>query len=149
MVLLSYGTRMNDYKNRVVFNGGDWTESRFNSFIKGGLRSISKRWGPRYQCLNNAEIGKKINVKTGRLAKHYTCNCCKGEFVAADVQVDHISPIIDPEIGFESWDSIIHNMFCEADNLQVLCKTCHADKSNKERQIAKQRRKVRSESDQG
>jgi len=56
--------------------------------------------------------------------------------------VDHIIPIIDPELGFLNWDDTIAKMFCEANGLQVLCKTCHDDKTNIEKGIANARRKA-------
>lgn len=130
MALQFYGVRMR--------NGGKWTEARFNSFVKSALRAASRRWPPKYETLNEACTGQKINRKTGRLAKHYKCNSCKEEFPAKDVQVDHINPIINPEIGFTSWDDVINSMFCEADNLQVLCTTCHKAKTALEKSIAKE-----------
>lgn len=54
--------------------------------------------------------------------------------------VDHIDPIISPETGFVSWDETIERMFCEAENLQLLCHDCHTQKTNEERNIAKERR---------
>ncbi len=125
---------------RNQFNGGDWTQAKFNSFIKSALRAASRRWPPKYKCLNDAFVIQQTNVKTGRLAKHYRCNCCKNLFVAADVQVDHINAIIDPSVGFLDWDTVINNMFCEADNLQVLCKGCHSIKTAQEKAVAKERK---------
>jgi hypothetical protein len=110
-------------------NGGEWTEARYNSFVKGGLRSISQRWPPRYASLNTACIGQRINAKTGRWAKHYVCAACEAAFPAKDVQVDHIVPVGK----FETWDKVIENMFCEGHNLQVLCKDCHNVKTQLER----------------
>lgn len=109
-----------------------------NSFIKSALRSASQRWPPRYSSLNDACIGQQINPKSGRLAKHYTCGECKKAFPAKDVQVDHIKPIIDPKVGFVTWDILIQNLFCEKENLQVLCKTCHQIKTNAEKQSKKE-----------
>jgi len=120
---------------RCKYNGGFWTPARFNSFVKGGLRGISRRWPPKYQCLEAACIGKKLNDKSGRLAKHYQCAACSGLFPAKDVQVDHINPVIDPVEGFTTWDDVINNMFCEAENLQVLCTECHRAKTAAERKI--------------
>jgi 5-methylcytosine-specific restriction endonuclease McrA len=86
-------------------------------------------------------VGQLTNAKTGRLAKHYKCNKCLDVFPAKEVQIDHISAIIDPTEGFTSWDSVINNMFCEADNLQCLCVGCHKIKTASEKQLAKERKK--------
>lgn len=119
---------------------GTWTEGKFNSFIKSALRAASQRWPPKYECLNNAFVGKKVNSKTGRISKHFKCNCCLGEFPTSDVQVDHIWPVVDPVVGFISWDEVIKRMFCSVEGFQVLCKSCHSQKTSVERQQAKERR---------
>lgn len=106
------------------YNGGQWTESRFNSFIKSALRSASVRWPPRYETLADACVGSKTNEKTGRMAKHYVCNGCGGEFPLKEVQVNHIVPVIPVE-GFDSWDNVIARMYCEKDKFEVLCIPCH------------------------
>ena len=127
-----------------TFNGGTWTQARMNSFIKSALRSASQRWPPRYSSLNDACIGQKVNPKSGRLAKHYKCGDCKEFFPAKDVQVDHIKPIIDPVIGFQTWDILIENLFCEKENLQVLCKKCHLIKTNAEKALKKEKTNAKS-----
>ena len=114
-------------------NGGDWTDSKFKSFITSALRASSRRWPPKYKALKQAFVGRKVNVKTNKLAMHYLCVACEGEFVATDVQVDHIHPVVDPKTGFVSWDVYIDRMFCEIENLQVMCKTCHKVKTNQEK----------------
>lgn len=115
------------------YNSGKWTEGRFNSFVTSLLRSGSRRWEPKYTVLNEAKTEKKINKSSGRLAQHFRCACCGGDFPAKDVQVDHIIPI-----GREkSWDEFIDGLFCEKDNLQVLCVTCHSAKTKLERTNAK------------
>lgn len=121
-------------------NNGQWTESRFHSFIKSALRSASSRWPPKFAALDAACVGKKINWKTKRGGKHYKCNCCMGEFPASEVQVDHIQPVIDPFKGFISWDEVVNRLFCEADGYQVLCTECHKNKTTVERQQAKERK---------
>ena len=119
-------------------NAGLWTDARFHSFVSSTLRAGSRRWPPKYSCLNASKTEKKVNVKTGRLAQHHQCAECKEEFVSKDVQVDHIKPVVDPKKGFISWDVYIDRMFCEQKNLQVLCKDCHKIKSKKERDARKQ-----------
>lgn len=124
--------------SRDVFNGGEWTQARFNSFVKSTLRAGSRKWPPKYQVLNAALVGTKVNSATGRMAKHFKCAQCAGLFTATNVQVDHIEPIIDPEIGFTTWDDVVYRMFCEKDNLQVLCLDCHKKKTTEERLQSRQ-----------
>lgn len=117
-----------------------WTEARYRSFIKGGLRQLTRRWAPISKCLANARTRRGF----------YLCNGCKQEVPNTikddngkrikNVAVDHIIPIIDPAVGWVSWDDTIERMFCEPENLQVLCHTCHTIKSNEEKAIAKDRR---------
>lgn len=119
-----------------------WTQSKLNSFIKSALRSASQRYPPKYEALNNAFVGKQVNKKTGRIGKHYQCNACKGIFPASEVQVDHIDPVIDPSVGFTSWDEVIVRMFCDVEGFQILCLDCHKNKTTAEKQQAKERRKT-------
>jgi 5-methylcytosine-specific restriction endonuclease McrA len=118
-------------------NGGEWTEARFRSFITSALRAASRRWPPKYKALKEAFVGKKVNSKTGKMAMHYKCAECKKHFVAVDVQVDHIDPVVDPKKGFISWDVFIDRMFVEIEKLQVLCKPCHKIKTDEEKQQRK------------
>lgn len=112
-----------------------WTEARRRSFIISVLRSGTRRFPPKYECLNAAKTEKKKNKKTGRLAQHYKCNSCQKEYVATEIQVDHIEPIVDPKTGFTSWDSFIERLFCPIDNLQCLCLGCHKKKTLKEKGV--------------
>jgi len=114
-------------------NNNEWTEGRYRSFLVSILRSGMRRWPPKWLALKAASVGKHINKKSGRAAEHYTCAMCSKNYPAKEVQIDHIHPVVDPDIGFISWDVYIERMFCEQDNLQVLCLTCHKKKSKEER----------------
>lgn len=122
---------------RKSYNGGNWTEGRFNSFITSTLRAGARRWQPKYDTLNASKTEKKTNQKTGRLAQHFRCSLCGNEFTQKDMEVDHIKPVVDPAKGFQSWDVFIDRLFCEANNLQAICKPCHLLKTNKEKQEKK------------
>jgi hypothetical protein len=87
--------------------------------------------------LKAAFVGRTINKETGKLAQHYKCADCKGNFPAASVVVDHIDPVVDTMTGFVDWDTYIERMYCEADGLQVLCKPCHKEKTALERKERK------------
>ncbi len=109
-------------------NDGKWTEGRFRGFITSSLRSAMRRWPPKWACLQAAYAGQRENKKTKRTAKHYLCASCSKLFPQKSVQVDHKIPI-----GHcETWDEFITKLFCEKDNLQVLCKPCHKKKTKKE-----------------
>ena len=93
---------------------------------------------------------KEANVSRGI----YLCASCKEEVPLTvkdgrkrikNVFVDQIDPIVDPNVGFTTWDDCINRMFCESDNLQVLCKECHDVKSKEERAIAAETRKNKND----
>lgn len=127
-------------------NGGQWTVARYKSFIKSALRQASMKWGPKNEALKEARLEKGW----------YRCAEC-GERVPAtvkvvhptdgtykrvkNVHVDHIIPVIDPAVGFTTWDSVIERMFCEKEDLRVLCASCHKTITDEEKRIAKERRK--------
>ena len=121
------------------YNDGEWTEARFRAFIISALRAYMKRFPPKWKALKAASLGRLINKRSGRLAEHYRCAECLEPFVARDVQVDHINPVVDPAKGFEDWPTYMERLYCEADNLQVLCKPCHKDKTNEERKERKKK----------
>lgn len=122
--------------------GGQWTEAKFHSFIKNNLRHASRKWAPISKCLSDARVKRGF----------YKCAECE-EIVPAstkdpetgkrikNIVVDHINPIIDPHTGFTTWDDVINRMFCEDDNLQALCYSCHKQKTDKEKAITAERRR--------
>ena len=116
------------------YNDGQWTQARFNSFIKSALRKASTRWPPGYGALNDAFVGSAINPESGRMCKHYKCAVCGESFPAKRVAKDHIVPVIDPKTGFTTWDEVIKRMFCEKEGYQVLCDICHDQKTQEERE---------------
>lgn len=137
------GGRIGGPKTR---NSGQWTEARFRSFIRSQLRAATMRWGPISNCLRDARVSRGL----------YLCAGCGEEVPATtkvggkrvkNVHVDHILPIVDPDVGFVSYDVLIERMFCEADNLQVLCNECHTAKTDDEKARAKVRRQREKELD--
>lgn len=106
------------------------TEAQYISFVKSALRSASRRWRPIYETL------RKARVERGK----YLCNGCGGIVPPTlnkkrNLAIDHREPIISPETGFIDWNTFISALFCEEDNLQLLCIGCHKEKSKKEREI--------------
>jgi hypothetical protein len=114
------------------YAGGEWTASRFRSFVMSALRGA--RWPVKYAAINAAFVTYGINPKTGRKCKLHRCAHCKQLFPQSKVQADHINPIV-PVTGFDSWDDVIRRNFCEIDGYQVLCGDCHLVKTNQEKAL--------------
>ncbi len=115
---------------------GEWTESRFNSFIKSMLRKGSMRWKPKSTCKKEARWNEKLPNKKGRMVFHSICASCDAVTPETECAVDHIISVV-PLSGFSTWDEIIERMFCEKEGLQVLCNTCHSVKTKHEREERK------------
>jgi 5-methylcytosine-specific restriction endonuclease McrA len=125
---------------------GKWTEAQFHSFVKNNLRSASRKWAPIQACKKKAHKGRG----------EYECAECL-EIVPPtyydeekrkrmrNIFIDHRVPIIDPATGFTTWDECINRMYCDSENLQLLCKSCHKVKSLEEIEIAKKRRAASKE----
>jgi 5-methylcytosine-specific restriction endonuclease McrA len=79
----------------------------------------------------------------------YQCAQCGEWHMGKNIQVDHAIPVVDPERGFVDWNTFIDRLFCEKENLSVLCKTCHENKTNSEKAIAVERRKRLKEESKG
>ncbi len=122
-------------------NSGTWTESRYRSFIVSMLRKSSARWGPRNECKKDARHHKKLPNDKGRLVFHSICSACKAIIPETTSSVDHINPVIDPQIGFIDWDTYISRIYCEKEGFQILCSSCHTIKTKGEREIATERKR--------
>ena len=108
-------------------------DTKFVSFIRSTLRRASFRWAPRGVAEKKARVPHGF-YKNGKQKYGYQCAECKKVFQKKDTCVDHIVPVIGPE-GFTTFDEMIKRMFCEADNLQILCNIpdgCHKKKTKAE-----------------
>ena len=124
------------------YNNGQWTQARFKGFIVSQLRSATTRWGPKQKVIQNARVSRGL----------YKCEGCgkvgqptlppeKGKSRRIkNIVADHTAPIVDPSIGFTTYDDWIERCFVEVDKFQALCHKCHQEKSAEERTIATKRR---------
>jgi 5-methylcytosine-specific restriction endonuclease McrA len=115
-------------------NAGTMSESAFWSFIRSGLRQKSRWWKPITQC----KLTNRRNY-TGPLKRQkfeYLCNECKGWFPDKKINVDHIIPAGSLQCAADL-PGFVERLFCEADNLQILCETCHNKKTQNEKSSRK------------
>lgn len=97
------------------------------------------------RCFSRSPIHRTVlnNTKTDEKGPkggaRYKCQSCGSSFGQREVQVDHIEPIVPIGIMSKdmSWDEIVNRTFCSEDKLQVLCTTCHKEKSKHENQQRK------------
>jgi 5-methylcytosine-specific restriction endonuclease McrA len=111
-------------------NNGTMTESAFWSFIRSGLRQKSRWWKPITQCKLDAKRTYKGPNKRQKF--EYQCNSCKKWFAEKNINVDHIDPAGSLNCA-NDLPGFVERLFCEVDNLQVLCSGCHNIKTQNEK----------------
>lgn len=110
-------------------NAGTQTEASFWSMISSGLRKMSMYWKPILKARLKARRAYKGDNR--RQLWEYECNHCKNWFKNDHIVVDHITPV-GVLRSYEDLPRVVEILFCEEDNLQVLCKNCHLEKTNAE-----------------
>jgi len=113
-----------------VRNGGTMTESAFWSFIRSTLRQKSRWWKPITECKMKARRPYKGPSKRQKF--EYKCACCGDWFPEKLINVDHIKPAGSLNCAADL-PGFVERLFCELDNLQVLCETCHDIKTKLEK----------------
>jgi len=111
---------------------GTWSEARFWSFVRSNLRRA--RWPVIYQVKKAAERPYVGDNKRQKF--EYQCAECNHWFKGSEVQVDHIKPCGSLKC-YEDLPKFVETLYCEKDNLRVLCKSCHQEVTNKERNSKK------------
>ncbi len=112
------------------------------SRIIGAIRRIFSM-SELYKNVKNKAL---VEEKGPRGGKQVRCACCGSIAPWGDTNVDHIEAVIPTYMTANemSYDEIISRMWCTQENLQVLCKKCHDEKTkeeNKERKEFKKRAK--------
>lgn len=99
----------------------------FYTWLRSGLRSMSRRFPPVYECLAAAKRPAPKDAPA-RQKIAYECAMCKGLFPSKQVNVDHVDDAgtLQKE---EDITPFILRLFCDPSKLQVLCKSCHDAKS--------------------
>lgn len=102
--------------------GGTMTEAEYLAWIRSSLRSRSLRWPPRAKAL---EMARKPFQGGGRQKWVYLCALCEVWYKGSEVVVDHFPHACGSILSVEDISNFAERLFCETDNLRVLCKPCH------------------------
>lgn len=127
-----------------------------NSQIRSAIRRTFSRSPLVQEVLKSVRSEHDQYKKDGNLAKRkavrYKCAECGKLFMRTEVAVDHVDPVIPLDKEFTNWDEFVGRLFCNEDNLQVLCSykikdkhkhgdelSCHHKKTQQERALRKQK----------
>jgi 5-methylcytosine-specific restriction endonuclease McrA len=107
--------------------GGRLTEAQRWTKIRTALR---KAWlyYPSRQVIKERE---RVIVVGEKHRFEYPCANCGGLFKDREVDVDHIIPAGSLQTDANSY---LERLFCEPEELQILCKPCHKAKTKRERE---------------
>ena len=100
------------------------------SLVRSAMRRAWLRFPARAEALKQAR--REYTGDNKRQKWVYLCNYCLTYYKGTEVVVDHIRPcgtFLKPE----DWVTFGPGLFCGVDNLQILCKGCHAIKTKEER----------------
>lgn len=111
------------------------------NLIKGALRRVFVRSELRRRALKHNEV-EHSDDKHPRVKRWSWCTTCGEVIPSYKTQVDHVIPLIPIDKTLEdfTWDELIDRLWCNEENLKLLCIPCHKLKSKLE---AKERRKYR------
>lgn len=112
-------------------NAGTMTESAFWSFIRSSLRQKSRWWKPIAQV--KAKAKRVYKGPNKRQKFEYKCAKCLEWFPDKKINVDHIRPAGSLKCA-NDLPEFVEKLFCEIDNLQVLCQGCHDTKTKQEKE---------------
>lgn len=110
---------------------GRYTESQHWTRIRSCLRREFIKWPPRGEALKQARVPYKGENKRRKWL--YKCNICAMLNIGTEVQVDHITPVGSLKSA-DDLPGFTERLFCEIDELQVLCKPCHKKITQQQRE---------------
>lgn len=104
------------------------------AIAKAALRRVSSYWWAMSEAMNRAKVARGL----------WECAMCKEHFKKHEVQKDHISPVVSTNGEKNDMNIYIETLFCEPENIQILCKPCHLIKSGIEVQLRTESRKEKA-----
>lgn len=114
--------RIRKTKQPKTMNNGTMTSTAFWQMIRHVLRKRTIYWLPILYVKNRAKIAYKGPNKRRKFS--YICEGCGGEFSGAEVNVHHKIPA-GSLMKAEDLAGFVTRLFCEKEDLSLLCSSCH------------------------
>lgn len=103
-------------------------DKRKKAHAISSLRRGTYKWPGRWKAEKRSHVGRG----------EYLCESCGWISKKKDMAMDHIVPVVDPEKGWDGFDSFIDRLFVDEDGWQRLCDLCHGIKTKAENLIRKE-----------
>jgi 5-methylcytosine-specific restriction endonuclease McrA len=111
-----------------------------NAVIRGALRRAFARSPYVLEKMQESRREVPRYNKDGTRAKknwvQRQCEVCQNWVGSTKITIDHISPVVSVDNGFQDWNVYIDRLWCNTlgkANLQRICDECHDKKTAKER----------------
>ncbi len=121
-------------KPKKEFGGGTLTKAAFFQSIRSALRQKSRFFPPISQCRNDAKVPYKGENKRRKFS--YVCGKCNNEVAGDECAVHHKIPCGSLN-SFEEIGEFCRKLFCEKEDLILLCDECHLKLHNEEKEQLK------------
>lgn len=107
--------------------------------LKGAIRRVFSRSELRRKVIDAAVI-EHSDPKRPRVTKWCRCFICLNPTAKYQTQVDHVIPVIPINSSFEELglDATADRTWCDEENLQAICESCHDIKTKQERKARKE-----------
>ncbi len=99
----------------------EWTEAKFWTFIRSGLRRMHMRWPPMQKAKG---LVRRPFHGGGRTKWEYRCSKCTLYFKDKEIEVHHKKDVGTLKC-FEDLPGFIERLFCGMEGYEILCKECH------------------------
>lgn len=115
--------------------------------LKGAIRRVFSRSDLRRKILDAATIAY-FDPDRPRVKKWCACNVCKSPSPKYKTAIDHVQPVIPIDDTFENigLDVTVDRTWCDENNLQAICESCHDIKTKQERKARKEAKNGTSKS---
>ena len=110
--------------------------------LKGAIRRVYSRSDIRRAVINASKVTHSDPTRK-RVKTWCRCAICQQPEAISLMVVDHRDPIIPVNSSLEamSWDTVIDRTWCEENNLDAVCKTCHDVKTKAENKLRREYKK--------